>query len=149
MSDRVRYWDPDGKFDGAVLKWYVHWCLEVSFHQHALGSFILFCRRSGVLLISDLHPEELAEMQLAMQEIELVLRGHPFFRADHFNYLQMGNELHLLHFHGIPRYQSPRVFFGKRWVDHAWGHPPAWTKELSPIALVVTLGMELRKHLGV
>jgi diadenosine tetraphosphate (Ap4A) HIT family hydrolase len=147
-DDRVRHWDVQHRYAGAVLKWYRYWCLEVSFRQHTLGSYILFCRRLGVRLVSDLDVNEMVDLRDAMMEIELALRGHPTFRADHFNYLQMGNGVPLLHFHGIPRYNSPREFLGQRWIDHTWGHPPAWIKQESPTPLIGALHREISLHLS-
>jgi len=147
MDLQIRHWDSADKYVGAVLKWYEHWCLEVSYRQHTLGCYILFCRREGVRLPSDLHDEELLGLREAMSEIELALRAHSFFDPDHFNYLQMGNALPLLHFHGIPRYLMPRNFDGMTWVDKRPGHPPVWKEHEAPRVLIEKLRVHMSKHL--
>lgn len=38
-------WDPSSLFTGAVIKEYQYWVLELSYNQHTLGSYILFCKR--------------------------------------------------------------------------------------------------------
>jgi diadenosine tetraphosphate (Ap4A) HIT family hydrolase len=54
--------------------------------------------------------KELEQLKIVMGEIESALRfSSGKFLPHHFNYLQMGNELPLLHFHGIPRYGEPRA----------------------------------------
>ena len=146
----VRHWDPEKKFEGAVLKVYAHWVLEVSWQQHTLGCYIIFCRREGVRLQSSLTSEELEELKTVMEEIEsALLFSSGKFQPDHFNYLQMGNALPLLHFHGIPRYKEVRALtqevLGRdpEITDSNWGHFPPWSRELiTPEQMVA-----LRKHM--
>ena len=134
-----RHWDPAGKYMGAVLRAYEYWVLEVSWLQHTLGSFIVFCRRPGVRLMSELNTTELAELKWAMADMESALRRHPVFCPDHFNYLQMGNALPLLHFHGIPRYETERAFCGKVWKDVNPRRPPTWVSEEVSSEIVVKM----------
>lgn len=133
MTELVRHWDPEERFAGAVLKVFEHWVLEVSWQQHTLGCYILFCRREGVRLISDLKIEELDDLKVAMGKIEFALRYRDPFRATHFNYLQLGNALPLLHFHGVPRYDGPRALsrelLNREVTDSNPGSLPAWSRE--------------------
>lgn len=133
MEQLIRHWDPKKQFEGAVLKVYEHWVLEVSWQQHTLGNFIIFCRREGVRLQSQLEDIESVELKKVMDYIERALRWSDAFRPHHFNYLQMGNALPLLHFHGIPRYKKSRPFskelLGREVTDPNWGHSPPWTRE--------------------
>lgn len=146
MIDRT-LWDPTDRYADGVMKIYDHWCLEVSFRQHTLGCFIIFCRRPNVRLMSQLRPEESAELIHVMGDIERALRLNPVFHADHFNYLQMGNSTPSLHFHGVPRYESPRRFQEKDWIDGTWGHPVAWVKEEVSKELIIAIREELTKSL--
>lgn len=134
-----RHWDPENKYEGAALTNYRYWAIEVSWRQHTLGSCILFCRREGVRLLSELTDEELCDMRDAMVAHELCLRARPAFRPDHVNCLQMGNVLAPLHLHIIPRYQSPRTAFGREWVDYEFGNPPAWSREEISSALMTQI----------
>lgn len=123
-----RFWDKDDKFVQGFLKEFDHWVLELSFRQHTLGCFILFCKKP-LEKISDLNQEELSNLAFAMKEMENLLLGLEGFKPDRFNYLQLGNVVNQLHFHGIPRYSSSRQFAGKEWIDVTWGKPPTWIFE--------------------
>ncbi len=125
MSTRI--WDPEGKYKEFFVKEYRHWVLDVSGRQHTLGCFIIFAKRK-VERISELTNDEIIELKFVMKELETILSKINNFKPDRFNYLQMGNALHHLHFHAIPRYQSPRQFLGHEWVDTTFGHPPIWSK---------------------
>ena len=121
-----RVWDPQEKYKDGFLKEYNHWIIEVSFRQHTIGCYIIFAKRN-VERISELNKDELSELSKAMGEIENTLIQISEFKPDRFNYLQLGNELHRLHFHGIPRYKTQRNFGGEIWTDKTWGHPPTWS----------------------
>lgn len=123
----IRIWDTEGKYKEAFVKEYKHWVLEVSFRQHTLGCFIIFAKRN-IERISELWDEEAIELKEVMKEYETTLSKIEEFKPDRFNYLQMGNALHHLHFHAIPRYATPRHFNGKEWNDTTFGHPPVWSK---------------------
>jgi diadenosine tetraphosphate (Ap4A) HIT family hydrolase len=123
----LRAWDRKGKYEEGFVKEYKHWVLEVSFRQHTLGCFIIFAKRK-VEKISDLENKEITELKSIMKEYETTLSKMKDFRPDRFNYWQMGNGLHHLHFHAIPRYASSRKFFNKEWKDKTFGHPSVWSK---------------------
>lgn len=136
MVDRV--WDSDGKYPEAVLKEYEYWVVEVSYRQHTLGSYIIFAKRE-VEKISELEDKEIVELKRVMGRIEEALFATPEFVPDRFNYWQMGNNLHHLHFHGIPRYAKPRKFAGREWVDKTWGSVPVWSRVEVDREMVQTL----------
>lgn len=139
-----RFWDPQRKYKDGILKEYKYWSLDVSFRQHTLGCFIIFAKRK-VQKISELKEPEIIELTETMKEIEQALSET--FKPDRFNYLQLGNELHHLHFHGIPRYSSPRNFSGKKWIDKAWGMPHVWSKTETKRDLVMKIKEEILKKL--
>lgn len=113
----------DPKYDEGNLKDYKHWLLTVSFRQTTFGCFIILAKRP-LEKISDLSDEEIIELKTVMREIESVLFTTEPFKPDRMNYLQLGNSLHQLHFHGIPRYSTPRTFGVKTWVDERYGTTP-------------------------
>lgn len=126
-----RPWDPENHFPNAVIKDYQFWTIEVSYSQHTLGSFIVFCKVEKEK-IADLSDKEMLELRQAMKDIQRALEKEPF-RAERFNYWQMGNDLHRLHFHGIPRYSSQRTFDNKTYIDSTWGNVPVWNRDkISP-----------------
>ena len=138
-----RPWDPLRKYEGALLKVYDHWCIEISFRQHTPGSFTIFSRHS-VERYSQLSPAALSEFAVVTGEIETALTSCSAFRPDRFNYLQMGNALHHLHVHGIPRYAVPRIYADREWRDETYGDPPVWSTSEVSYELVSTL----RKDIG-
>ena len=142
-----RFYDPQEKYLNGIIKEYPHWMLEVNYMQHTLGSYIIFCKRKGVEKISELTDEEHLEMKHVFADIEYALSENPFFKPDRFNYWQMGNELHQLHFHGIPRYAESREFNGKKWTDDQYGSIPKWTVERISQNTVATLRNIMREYI--
>ncbi len=134
----MRIWDKAGKYKDGFVKEYTHWALEVSFCQHTLGCFIIFAKRD-VERISDLFDDEIIELKTVMKEYESTFMSIANFKPDRFNYLQMGNALHHLHIHAIPRYLKTREFFGREWKDETFGHPPVWSKTEVDKELVLKL----------
>lgn len=133
-----RPWDKENKYTKGFLKAYKYWTLEVNYRQPTLGCFIIFANRS-IERVSEATTEEMAELPLVMKEIESTLEQIEVFHPDGFNYWQMGNKLKHLHFHGIPRYQTPREFGDKIWVDESFGTTPTWVKQDEDDAIVVTI----------
>lgn len=141
-----RVWDKGNQYKEGFLKEYKHWVLEVSYGQHTLGCFIIFAKRE-IEKISQLTTEEIDELKNVMKNVEGALMGIKEFKPDRFNYLQLGNFLHHLHFHGIPRYKSPRMFNGQKWTDSTWGHPPVWSETNVGDEVVIKLRDLIKKHL--
>lgn len=123
----IRIWDTSEKYKEGFVKEYNHWVLELSFRQHTLGCFIIFAKRK-VERITELNNDEIIELKEIMKELETTLSQMETFKPDRFNYLQMGNALHHLHVHAIPRYANPRNFLNKEWIDTTFGYPPIWSK---------------------
>lgn len=144
MTNRI--WDPEGKYKEAFVKSYSHWTLEVSFRQHTLGCFIIFANRH-IEKISDLENEEIIELKRVMEELEITLSKIETFKPDRFNYLQLGNGLHHLHLHAIPRYANLRNYMNKVWVDTTYGHSPLWTRDESEKSLILGIKDEFLAHL--
>ncbi len=125
----TRFYDPESKHGNGVLKEYTYWMLEVSYNQHTFGCYILFCKRKGVEKISELTTDELIEFQQVCKEIENSLLVNPIFKPDRFNYCQLGNALHQLHFHGIPRYATERKLGHRVFNDTSFGNLPTWSRD--------------------
>jgi diadenosine tetraphosphate (Ap4A) HIT family hydrolase len=141
-----RIWDKKNKYPDAVLKEYKHWVLEVSYRQHTLGCYIIFAKRP-IERISELQDEEIVELKNIMLEVEEALSRIPSFKPDRFNYWQLGNNLHHLHFFGIPRYAKSRNFAGKKWIDKTWGTVPVWSKKDTDYSLVREIRNSIKSHL--
>ena len=141
-----RFWDKNNRYTEGFLKEYNHWVLEVSYRQHTPGCYIIFAKRP-IEKISDLETQEIDELKDVMGEIEATLSKINTLKPGRFNYWQMGNELHHLHFHGIPRYENPRTFAEKEWVDQTWGSVPIWSKDDVGYDLVVKVRDAIKPHL--
>ncbi|HHD92628.1 MAG TPA: hypothetical protein ENL06_03355 [Candidatus Portnoybacteria bacterium] len=142
-----RFWDKNNNYSGSTLKEYKFWALEVSYRQHTFGNFIVFCKRQGVEKISELNDEELLELKKVFQEIEFALLQNKIFKPIRFNYWQMGNKIHALHIHGIPRFDSEKVFLGKVWKDKDFKVPPVWTYKEQSKDTVMAIRDEIKKFL--
>jgi len=138
--------DPEGKYKKSYLKEYKHWILSVSSHQHTLGCYIIIAKRN-IEKVSEANGKELEELVKVMSDIEKALLTAKEFKPDRFNYLQLGNGWHHLHFHGIPRYETPRFFDGKEWIDKEWGKPPIWNYEKIPDEFIKKLKDAILKYL--
>lgn len=121
-----RIWDQNNNYTEGYLKSYKYWTVEISYRQHTLGCFIIFLNRFAER-ISDVTKEEIEELPMVMKEIENALTSISELQPQRFNYLQLGNAVNHLHIHGIPRYDKPREFLGREWIDPTYGKPPTWT----------------------
>ena len=128
MADR--HWDPRDKYIESLIREYSNWSVEVAVRQHTLGSLVIWAHRE-IERIADLSAEELLELKEVMKDVEAAISKSPAFKADRFNYLQLGNHTHHLHIHVIPRYKTARTLLGKTWRDNRWGNPPEYIFEES------------------
>ena len=124
-----RFYDEYNEYTEGFLKEYEYWNLEVNYRQHTLGCYVIFCKRPSAISFSSLTDAELLEFKKVCSEIEQALLAHETFTPDRFNYLQMGNKVHYLHVHAIPRYAEPREFLGREWIDPSFKTVPVWKKE--------------------
>lgn len=136
-----RPWDPEGKYVQHLLKEYKHWSLEISSRQRTLGAFFIFSKRDHERF-SEMTEEETKELLVVMREMETALTNA--FKPDRFNYLQLGNELHSLHFHGYPRYATERVCAGRTWTDETFTSWPNASREKTPPEVVAEIQKLIR-----
>lgn len=139
----LRIWDPEKKYIGATIKIYPHWVVEVSFSQHTLGCCIIFARRK-ILKITECSNEELLALRDVMEELEATLTK--LFSPIRFNYFQMGNALHHLHFHVVPRYVTVKEYAGKYWKDPTPTHLPCWSAQEEERELIYHLKETIKKE---
>jgi len=142
-----RFYDPENKYNKGVLKEYKHWIVETSYLQHTFGCYIIFCKRKGVEKISDLTNEEIVEFKLVCKKIEKSLLQNEVFKPERFNYLQLGNGTHQLHFHGIPRYSTDKKLGHKIFKDKSFGTVPIYTREEQDEETVIKLKEVMKKYL--
>ncbi len=138
----MRYWDPQGEYKSGKIKDFPFWTMELSYRQHTLGSYILFCHRP-IEKITELTSKELLGLQTALREIENIYANISFLIPDRWNYLQLGNAVHTLHIHAIPRYKVLRLFMGKTWIDSHFGKPVLWQMTEYPEEMIVELRQKM------
>ncbi|MFA6295827.1 MAG: hypothetical protein WC663_00560 [Patescibacteria group bacterium] len=142
-----RFYDPKNKYSKGILKEYKYWIAEVSYHQHTFGNYIIFCKRKGVEKISELKDKELLEFKKVCKEIENALSKNKIFKPQRFNYWQLGNGCHQLHFHGLPRYSKDKKFGNKIFKDKNYGSDPIWTEVEQDDKTVIEMKEAIKKYL--
>ena len=139
-----RFWDKNNNYAAGIIHESTFWTLEVSYRQHTIGSVIIFCKRP-VEKITDLTSDELLDLQNIMKKYQDAL--DKIWQPDRYNYLQLGNALHNLHFHVIPRYKNDRTYANLNWHDPTFGTVPTWSKKEFDEELIIKIREEIKKVL--
>ena len=100
---------------------YAHWVVLLRPKQVTLGSLVLV-NRSETTAFSALNAADYAELGQAVADIEATLSR--LWAYDKINYLMLMIVDPHVHFHVLPRYQSPRTFASRTVSDPAWPGPP-------------------------
>ncbi len=98
------------------------WSWSVRPGQPTLGSGVISLNR-GAKTLAEVTPEEMAELSGLVKRLEAAVRT--CFDHRIMNYLMLMMVDHQVHYHVIPRYDSPRRFGGREWVDNGWPQLPA------------------------
>lgn len=106
-------------YSESIIKDYKYWTLYVHENQSALGRVYIWCKRENALDLPDANEEEQKELFIILKEVVEILAKA--FSPDMLNYAFLGNVVHHLHCHVIPRYSKPVEFFGQTFIDKAWG----------------------------
>jgi diadenosine tetraphosphate (Ap4A) HIT family hydrolase len=101
-----------------------HWLVLLRPKQPTLGSLVLICKEP-VQAFSDVSPEAFADLQVAVQGIEGLLRRNVAYAK--INYLMLMMVDRDVHFHVIPRYEGARERGGQSFVDAGWPGQPSLT----------------------
>jgi diadenosine tetraphosphate (Ap4A) HIT family hydrolase len=99
-----------------------HWLVLVRPQQPTFGSLVLVCKEDA-RAFSDISPAAFADLQGAVQGIEILLRDAVAY--DKINYLMLMMVDPDVHFHVIPRYEGERSHGGRSFADAGWPGPPA------------------------
>ena len=100
-----------------------HWTWSVRPAQPTLGAGVLALRRHA-LRLAEVTAEEMGDLATMVQQVEARLAR--CFRHQIMNYLALMMVDHHVHFHALPRYDGPRHFAGRVWVDTGWPAFPAF-----------------------
>ncbi len=106
-------------FEKLKIKDYKKWSVYLHQNQYYLGRAYIWAKREDdidFMQISFQESEELFDIGRAVNKALSDL-----FQPDLMNYAILGNVTNRLHVHVIPRYKSPRIFSGIKFVDERWG----------------------------
>lgn len=126
-------------YDHLIIHKYNFWTLYLHESQYYLGRVYLLAnnaKRRDFLDISDAETEEFFHISRVVKSSLKLL-----FQPDKFNYAALSNVFPDLHIHIIPRYQTPRRFLGKEFIDHNWG------KNFAPYDKNFIVEINLKNHL--
>ncbi|WP_457093132.1 HIT family protein [Microvirga sp. P5_D2] len=121
-----------------------HWLAVTRPSQVTLGSIVLMSK-SDSTSIGSLSDEEGADLIRSIKEIEHIFQKT--FQPEKINYLALMMVDPNPHFHIIPRYQNPREFIGRKFVDMNWPSPPdlAFSLQMSDVELA-EVSTYMRNH---
>jgi len=103
------------------VKEFHQWVVLLRPQQVTLGSLVLICREDATAF-SQISPEAFNELQGIIREIEAgVSRAFTYTKINYLMLMMVDPEVH---FHVIPRYDSPRTIFQQQFLDHGWPGPP-------------------------
>ncbi len=123
------------------LKEFEHWVVVLRPQQVTLGALVLICREDATAF-SKISLEAFGELPGIIREIETTV-SHAF-AYDKINYLMLMMVDPEVHFHVIPRYESPRSFSNQQFLDQGWPGPPALK---APNETSVTTNQEILTYL--
>lgn len=112
-------------YPSSLIRELDHWVILLRPAQATLGALVL-AAKSDVQAFSELPKQAHAELAEATAEIEASLMAfRPYQRI---NYLMLMMVDKQVHFHVLPRYESPQDFHGKTFPDEGWPAVPALGK---------------------
>jgi diadenosine tetraphosphate (Ap4A) HIT family hydrolase len=115
-------------FPATLIQEFEHWVLLLRPAQPTLGSLVL-AARSDAMAFGDLPAAAHAELAEATRAIEAMLKAAVNY--DRINYLMLMMVDPHVHFHVIPRMESPRGWDGIEFADSGWPGPPALATAVS------------------
>jgi diadenosine tetraphosphate (Ap4A) HIT family hydrolase len=99
------------------------WTWSVRPAQPTLGAGIIALKRHAPRL-SEVAAEEMADLAEIVGRVEARLAR--CFHHQIMNYLMLMMVDHHVHYHALPRYDSPREFAGRVWLDTGWPALPVF-----------------------
>jgi diadenosine tetraphosphate (Ap4A) HIT family hydrolase len=110
---------------GTLLAEYEHWVVLLRPKQVTAGSMVLACK-SDARALGAVPAEAWAELARVIAELEAAARDA--FAYDRINYLALMMVDPHVHFHVLPRHESPRDVAGATIVDEAFPKPADVTR---------------------
>lgn len=109
-------------YPDTLIREYEHWVVLLRPQQVTLGSLVLACKED-VQQFHQVSDGAFAELKTAVTHLEETL-GH-LVAYQKMNYLMLMMVDPHVHYHVIPRYETPARLDGREFVDHGWPGPPA------------------------
>lgn len=106
-------------FTKYTLKEYKHWNLQLHHNQGYLGRLVAWCKRDGVVDVTDATQGEQEELFIVLKDAKDILEKA--FQPDICNYAFLANKTRHLHGHIVPRYSRDVAFAGEVFKDELWG----------------------------
>jgi len=129
-----------------VINKYKYWTVKVFSNQEYLGRCVIRCDRENALDLTDATPEEQKELFKILKDLKSAIKKA--FDNDWINYSFLGNSAKHLHCHVVPRYQSPRNFESKVFVDERWGNNWQLNESIeTPIEILQAVKAKIRENL--
>ncbi len=108
-------------YPNTCVKEFQHWVILLRPQQVTLGSLILVCREE-VTAFSKISLDAFGELSGIIRELESnVFRAFGYTKINYLMLMMVDPEVH---FHVIPRYDTPRTFGQEQFRDHGWPGPP-------------------------
>jgi diadenosine tetraphosphate (Ap4A) HIT family hydrolase len=126
-------------YPATLVAQYEHWLVLLRPAQPTLGSLILAAKGEATAF-ADLSPAAFAELQVAVADIERVLKAAVDYSR--INYLMLMMVDPNVHFHVLPRYEGERSACGISVPDAGWPKVPALGEalELEPEQVAALAG---------
>jgi diadenosine tetraphosphate (Ap4A) HIT family hydrolase len=121
-----------------------HWTILINYMQPTLGSTLLVLNRH-VDNLFDLTDDEYLDNLRQVKRLESAL--HHAFNPNNVNYLMLANVVTHVHYHVIPRYESPPEFADKVWSDENYGHTPILSSDNKDRVVLDLIIQKLKFHL--
>ncbi|GJL60057.1 MAG: HIT family protein [Nitrospirales bacterium] len=108
-------------YPDTCLKEFAQWVVLLRPQQVTLGSLVLICREEAIAF-SQISAEAFTELPKIIREIETsVSRTFAYTKINYLMLMMVDPEVH---FHVIPRYDTPQIFSQQQFLDHGWPGPP-------------------------
>lgn len=108
-------------YPDTLLKEYGHWFLMLRPQQPTLGAMLLVIR-GDIRRMADIPAAGFTELHRIAGDIDRALQATIGY--DKLNHIQLGMVDPQIHFHVLPRYETPREFEGGTFPDTHWPGPP-------------------------
>lgn len=99
-----------------------HWSVQIRPKQPGFGSLVLVCKEAATAF-GEVSAEAFADLRVQIATLEPALKA--LANYDRINYLMLMMVDPDVHFHVIPRHETPRRLDGVAFVDAGWPGPPA------------------------